>query len=42
MYKMWDGACSDNAQKITGLRVTSQLYNNGIDIVVAYDNRIAY
>ena len=28
--------------KITGLRVTSLLYNNGIDIVVAYDNRIAY
>ena len=28
--------------KSSGLRVTSQLYNNGIDIVVAYDNRIAY
>ena len=32
------GHCAKNS----GLRVTSQLYNNGIDIVIAYDNRIAY
>ena len=28
--------------KSSGLRVTSLLYNSGIDIVVGYDNRIAY